>query len=113
MIVWLKKEDGSCARLVDRWKPRVHVCGETRDLLDLACEPYVPDSRLVEKFEKPGDRKKCRTLEIEVEDDQEAGKLARRIQRLGGYSKLRVYDVDVPAVQMYLYRKELFPLALV
>ncbi len=111
MIIWLKTNNGSCVRLVDFWKPRIHVCGETRDLLDLACQPYISDHRFVERFEKPGDTERSRTLEIEVDDDQAAKKLATIIQRLGSYSNLRIYDVDVPAVQMYLYRKGLFPLA--
>ena len=113
MIVWLKKQDGSCVRLVDDWKPRLHVCGQTRDLLDLACKPYVPNARFVEKFEKAGDRERTRSLEIEVRNDKEAGSLARRIQRLGNYSKFRLYDVDIPAAQMFLYHKDLFPLAFV
>ncbi len=113
MIVWLKRPDGSCVRLVDDWKPRIHVCGKTRDLLDLACKPYVSNARFAEKFEKAGDRERSRTLEIEVCNDKEAGSLARRIQRLGNYSKFRLYDIDIPAVQMYLYHKDLFPLAFV
>jgi DNA polymerase, archaea type len=113
MIVWLRKEDGSCVRLVDDWKPRVHVCGTPRDLLDLACKSYVPNSRFVEKFEKPGDRKKSRILEIGVNSEREAASLARKIQKQGSYAKFRLYDVDVPAPQMYLYQHELFPLALV
>ncbi len=113
MIVWLKKQDGSCVRLVDDWKSRLHVCGQTRDLLDLACKPYVPNARFVEKFEKAGDRERTRSLEIEVRNDKEAGSLARRIQWLGNYSKFRLYDVDIPAAQMFLYHKDLFPLAFV
>ncbi len=113
MVVWLKKEDGDCVRLVDPWKPRIHVCGDAQDLLRLSSEHFVPQSCFTEKFERPGDRGVSRCLEIEVDDDREAEKLAGRIQQHGGFSKLRIYDVDVPAVQMYLYCKDLFPLAFV
>ena len=113
MIVWLKKEDGSCVRLVDPWKPRIHVCGDAQDLLRLACEHFIPESCFTEKFERPGDCGVSRCLEIEVDDDREAEKLAGRILQHGLFSKLRIYDVDVPAVQMYLYSKDLFPLAFV
>ena len=113
MVVWLKKEDGSCVRLVDPWKPRIHVCGDAQDLLRLSSEHFVPQACFTEKFERPGDRGVSRILEIEVEDDREAEKLAGRIQQHGRFSKLRIYDVDVPAVQMYLYSKDLFPLAFV
>ncbi len=113
MIVWLKKLDGSCVRLVDEWKPRIHVCGEFRDLLDLVCTPYIANSRLVEKYEKPGDDRKSKVLEVPVSSDREAVVLAKRIQKEGKYSKFRLYDVDIPSVQVYLYHKDLFPLALV
>src|SRR2546428_2018377 len=113
MIVWLKKSDGSCIRLVDNWKPRIRVCGATRDLLDIACESYVPNARFIEKFERPGDRERTKTLQIEVNNDEEASSLARKIQRQGNNSRFRLYDVDIPAVQMYLYHKDLFPLAYV
>lgn len=113
MIVWLKKEDGSCVRLVDRWKPRIHVAGEIGDLLNLACKPFAAGSRFVEKFERAGDSLRSTVLELEVKSEREAVSLARRIQRYGNYSKFRLYDVDVPSTQTYLYAKNLFPLALV
>jgi len=99
MVVWLKKEDGSCVRLVDPWKPRIHVCGDAQDLLRLASEHFVPQSCWTEKFERPGDRGVSRTLEIEVDDDKEAEKLAGRIEKQGNFSKLRIYDVDIPPWQ--------------
>ncbi len=113
MIVWLKKPDGSCTRLVDEWTPRIHVSGELRDLLDLACKPYLSNSRLVERFEKPGDQKRTKVLEVRVTGENEAAILAGRIQREGNHSKFRLYDVDIPPAQTYLYHKDLFPLAFV
>src|SRR5437660_7336243 len=35
------------------------------------------------------------------------------IQRESNYSTFRLYDVDIPSPQTYLYQKDLFPLALV
>ncbi len=113
MVVWLKKADGSLVRLVDEWEPRIRVRGELRDLVDLASKPYVPNSRLVDRFEKPGLKEKSPTLEIRVASDREATRLARIIQRVGYDTKFRLYDVDVPSPQMYLYLHDLFPLALV
>src|SRR6266566_3222036 len=113
MVVWLKKPDGRCVRLIDRWKPKLHVGGNYRELVDLACKSYIEQCRFVDKFERAGDIEKTRVLEIEVETDDEAAKLANRIQREGKYSRFRLYDVDIPSPQVYLYRKDLFPLALV
>ncbi len=112
MVVWLKKPDGKCVRLVDEWKPRIHVAGEYRELLDLADRLYPANSWFIERYEKPGDGKRSRVLEVEVSGDREAVTLATRIQRQGNY-KFRLFDVDIPAPQMYLYQKDLFPLAFV
>jgi len=113
MVVWLKKPDGTCVRLTDRWKPRIHVGGDLHDLADLACKSYVKKCRFVDKYERAGDLDKSRVLEIEVENDREATNLANRIQRECNSSRFRIYDVDIPSPQVYLYEKDLFPLALV
>ncbi len=113
MVVWLKKTDGRCVRLVDRWKPRLHVGGNYRELVDLACKSYIEQCRFVDKFERADDLEKSRILEVEVESDGKAAKLANRIQREDNYSRFRLYDVDIPSPQVYLYQKDLFPLALV
>jgi DNA polymerase elongation subunit (family B) len=111
MVVWLKQPDGSCVRLVDTWKPRFHIGGAYDDLLNL--QPFIPTCRLVNKFEKPGDKERSKVLEVEVETESEAQALARQIFRYGGYSKYRLYDVDIPSTQTYLYHKNMFPLAFV
>ncbi len=112
MVVWLKKPDGGCVRLTDDWRPRMHVGGDYRDLVELACKSYIVKCRFAEKFERPGDLEKSRVLEVETDSDGEAAQLARRVQREGNY-KFRLYDVDIPAAQVYLYQKDLFPFALV
>src|SRR5437879_6700001 len=113
MVVWLKKPDGKCVRLTDSWKPRIHIGGNYRELIDLACKSYVENSIFVDKFERAGDIEKSRVLEVVVENDEEAAKLARRIQRESSYSNFRLYDVDIPSPQIYIYQKDMFLLALV
>ncbi len=112
MVVWLKKPDGNCVRLTDSWKPKMHVGGDYRELVDLACKSYIVNCRFVDKFEKAGDLEKSRVLEVDVDSDSEAAQLAKKIQRESNY-KFRLYDVDIPSPQVYLYHKNLFPLALV
>jgi len=111
MVIWLKQLDGSCVRLVDEWRPCIHIGGEIEDLLTL--QHFIPSCAFVGKFEKAGDKERGEVLEVEVDDEFEAQTLARHIFRHGGYSKYRLYDVDIPSPQMYLYRNDLFPLAFV
>jgi DNA polymerase elongation subunit (family B) len=111
MVIWLKQSDGSCVRLVDEWKPRIRIGGEVNDLLNL--QPFIPTCAFVEKFEKADDKARSKVLEVEVDSESEAQTLARQIFRYGGYLRYRLYDVDIPSTQMYLYRNNLFPLAFV
>jgi DNA polymerase, archaea type len=111
MIIWLKQRDGTAIRLTDKWKPRLHVGGDYRELVDLACKSYIENCWFIDKYERAGDLDKSRVLEIEVESDREAARLATRIQSEGHYSRFRLYDVDIPSPQVYLYEKDLFPLA--
>jgi len=115
MVIWLKKRDGECLRLVDEWAPRIHIAGNFTDLLDLAARPELRDRySFVDRYERPNDPSRSQVLEIKVSSDHEAKTLAQKIQRLAAYgSKYRPYDVDIPSSQMYLYQKALFPLAYV
>ena len=113
MIVWLKKQDGSCIRVVDKWTPKMHVGGDFGDLLNLGSQPFMNQCRFVEKFERPGDQSRSPVLEIEVRSEKEASSLASSVKKYGSHSKFRLYDVDVPFTQMYLYEQDLFPLAYV
>ncbi len=113
MVVWLKKKDGSAIRLADPWKPRISIGGEYRDLLDLADHPGIEKAHFVQKYEKAGDIAKSKVLEVEVENDAAATYLASKIQQADHESKYRFYNVDIPSAQIYLYEKNLFPLAYV
>ena len=114
MIVWLKSPDGSYRRLADSgWQPAVYVSAPLDDLLNLAYQPFIAGSKLIEKFVNPGDSKRTRVLKVDVKSETQAATLAKIIQRYGNYSKFRLFNVDVPFTQMYLYAKDLFPLALV
>ena len=113
MIVWLKCPDGACARIADRWKPTIYVSGNVEDLLDLSCQPFISACSFTQKFVRPGDLKRSTVLEVEVRNEAHAKALAKRVQLYGNYSKFRLYNVDVPFTQMYLYEKDLFPLAFV
>ena len=115
MVLWIKKRDGECVRLVDEWTPRIYIAGNFTDLLDLAALPELCDRcSFVERFERPSDQSRSKVLEIKVSSDREAIALAQKTQRFAAYgSKYRPYDVDIPSSQMYLYQKGLFPLAYV
>jgi DNA polymerase elongation subunit (family B) len=115
ITVWLIAENGERVRLVDTFTHRFYVSGSFSELSSLAEkikeDPRVESWRFVKKHADFMEAAWKKVLEIDVSDYQEASVLARKIVRSGRYEKFRLYNVDVPIAQAYLYDKEVFPLA--
>ncbi len=114
MVVWLKLEGGETRRLVDRWAPSIFVASDSRqDLADLE-KGRGRDfswSRRVMRYERATDRSESEVLELVVDDAKKLGPLAESVERSRPFGAYRLYNVDVPPEQMYLYENDLFPLA--
>src|SRR6267143_5207101 len=106
MVVWLKLED--------RWAPSIFVAYDSeRDLADLE-KGRGRDfswSRRVMKLERATDRSESEVLELVVDDAKKLAPLAESVERSRPFGAYRLYNVDVPPEQMYLYENDLFPLA--
>lgn len=112
MVVWLKLEGGGTRRLVDRWAPSLFVASDAQGLADL--ERGGRDfswSRRVARYERAGDQRESEVLELVVDDAKKLTPLAEGIERSRPFGECRLYNVDVPQEQMYLYENDLFPLA--
>jgi DNA polymerase elongation subunit (family B) len=114
MVVWLKLEGGETRRLVDRWAPSIFAASDNkRDLADLE-KGRGRDfswSRRVMKLERATDRGESEVLELVVDDAKKLAPLAESVERSRPFGAYRLYNVDVPPEQMYLYENDLFPLA--
>jgi len=114
MVVWLKLEDGETRRLVDRWAPSIFAASDSRrDLADLE-KGRGRDfswSRRVMKLERATDKSESEVLELVVDDAKKLAPLAESVERSRPFGTYRLYNVDVPPEQMYLYENDLFPLA--
>ncbi|HVB95614.1 MAG TPA: DNA polymerase domain-containing protein [Nitrososphaerales archaeon] len=114
MVVWLKLEGGETRRLVDRWTPSIFVASDSKqDLADLE-KGKGRDfswSRRVMKLERATDRSESEVLELVVDDAKKLAPLAESVERSRPFGAYRLYNVDVPPEQMYLYENDLFPLA--
>jgi DNA polymerase elongation subunit (family B) len=118
MVVWVKTEEGPCLRLVDRWTPSFYVSApNAEDLTRLKW--YLPRDDVVqkyvfaEKFVKLQDNERSEVLMITTPDTASLRSLANFIWRLGDYGKYRLWNIDIPPSQTYLYDKGIFPLAYV
>jgi DNA polymerase, archaea type len=115
MTFWLKQEDGSCRSLVDPWRPSFYVGGDRPDMEILSRSLYAVDPdvecEVVERFERLQDPSKSEVLRVSVPTTREYREILNNLPKLGGYSKYRVYNADLPPEQFFLYERNLFPLA--
>jgi DNA polymerase, archaea type len=116
MVIWIKGEDGTVRRFVDGWAPALFVASKSpSDLSSLAesseIESYVAGSNMVSKYESIIDQQRSDVLELKVRDALKLPLLASIVERSKPFGHNRLYNVDVPPAQSYLYEKELFPLA--
>ncbi len=114
MVVWLKLEDGRTARLTDRWAPSMYVAAD--DMADLAMPLEIVGSELawtreVMKYERVTDARESRVVEARLKDAKRIEQVASRIESMGPFGTFRLYNVDVPPNQSYLYERDIFPLA--
>ncbi|HYB76336.1 MAG TPA: DNA polymerase domain-containing protein, partial [Nitrososphaerales archaeon] len=114
MIVWFKTEDGRAMRLVDSWSPSIFIAADS--LADLKAPLKIMDSELVwsrpaRMFEKVTDTEMSDVMEAKIRDATKVQQVAGRIERLGPFGAYRLYNVDVPPSQSYLYERGIFPLA--
>jgi DNA polymerase elongation subunit (family B) len=115
VTVWIITETGERVRLVDKFTRRIYVAGSFSDLKKLTEKirnsRSVAGFRFVEKFADFMEAKRKKVLEIDMTDYERTSFFARKVLRLGGYERFKLYNVDVPVSQAYLYDKDVFPLA--
>ena len=118
IAVWIKTEEGRCLRFVDRWSPSFYVSAPSEeDLTRLSW--YLPRDDIdvkyefEDKFVRLQDSESSKVLRVTVPNADSLKSLAGMIWRLGDYGKYRLWNVDIPLSQMYLYDRDLFPLAYV
>ena len=114
MVVWVKCEDGEAVRLTDRWSPSIFIGTDNKADFDVPLHTLRNDfvwTRTVQKRERVTDAGTSPVVEARLKDAKKAQQVAGRIERLGPFGTFRLYNVDVPPGQSYLYERDLFPLA--
>ena len=116
IAVWIKTEEGRCLKVVDEWSPSFYVSAPSeKDLIKLTW--YLPKNDIpveydfVEKFIRLQDSERSKVLKVTVPDDASLKSISRTIWQLGDYGKYRLWNLDIPLSQLYLYDKDFFPLA--
>ncbi len=124
MIIWIKeKHNNNIVRVKDEeWKHSIYVASDIKaDLTSLLRYIHNNDKTMklvscyefTNKYERITDNQKSEVLRLELSDSTKTTTLARSIERFGNvFGKYRLYNVDLPPAQAYLYEHNLFPLAL-
>ncbi|MFA5364665.1 MAG: DNA polymerase domain-containing protein [Candidatus Bathyarchaeia archaeon] len=116
MNVWIICEDGKRIRLVDNFKPRFYVstkAGTLTELHSFISKLPVDSFQFVPKYVDPTNWSETIVLEVAVTNYQKIPYLVRKILEAGKYLKYQVYNSDLTSSQLYLYERDMFPLAFV
>jgi DNA polymerase I len=115
MNVWIITEDDKRLHLRDEFKPTIYVSDKKKSLNSLfyrlLSDGDVDSCRFVEKYASPTASRKSRVLEVVLKDYRKRSFVVRRVLRAGRYLRYRVHNCDLRPAQVYLYERDLFPLA--
>ena len=115
IILWIKDADRKTYRIEKEWSPSLYVTSNNqakleRILSNTIIKPLVKRFSLVHRFEKASDLRKSRVLKITVKNSQSLVTVAKKIEQSEPYGIYRLYNVDIPPEQTYLYENDLFVL---
>lgn len=117
MTVWIISETGERHRFTDAFKPKIYISGKQEDIERLASRLFssrtVTSWQFAYKYADARDTEKSKVLEVELDDCRNIPSFTRTILEMGSYSKYQVHNCDLHSDQLYLYAKDVFPLALV
>ncbi len=114
IILWIKNNK-KLHRIEKQWTPSLYVASNSKSKLErlktnYTIKPFVKQFIRTNKIEQVSDREKSSVLQITVKKSNELVKLAKIIEKLDRFGVYRLYNVDVPPEQTYLYENELYPL---
>src|SRR5947209_4341894 len=112
IVLWIKNK--KMFRIEKEWTPSLYVSSNQYKLDNLlenskifSLIKYV---QWVDKIEKVSDLSASKVLKLTVKNSFDLIRLAKTIEETDSFGVYRLYNVDVPAEQTYLYEKDLYPL---
>ena len=117
MNVWIITENGQRIHLRDKFKPKIYVSDKEKQLNSLFYKLFsdgsVDSCRFVQKYASPTASEKTKVLEVVLNYYRKTSALVRRVLQAGRYLRYGVHNCDLKPSQVYLYERNLFPLAFV
>jgi len=113
IILWIKNK--KIHRLEKRWTPSLYVASDTRYHLDRLGKnseiiSLIKKSIWVNKIEKISDLEESKILKFTVKNSSDILKLGKIIDAFDKFGIYRLYNVDIPPAQTFMYEHDLFPL---
>ncbi|WGM88664.1 MAG: DNA polymerase domain-containing protein [Candidatus Bathyarchaeum tardum] len=116
MNVWIICENGKRIKLVDTFKPRFYVSSKEaslNELQNLVSKLPIDSSRFVPKHVDHTNWAESLVQEVTVTNYQKIPLLVRKILEAGKYLRYQVHNSDLSPSQLYMFERDLFPLAFV
>jgi len=113
IVLWIRNK--KTYRLEIQWTPSLYVASDTRYKLNLLPKnpriiPLIKKYKWVNKIEKVSDLKESKVLKLTVKNCSNLTLLGKTIEELDRFGVYRLYNVDVPPAQSFMYENDLFPL---
>lgn len=115
VILWIKDTNGNTHRIEQNWSPSLYVASDNLSKLEriihnTMVKPFVKNISWVKRFERVSDITKSKVLKITVRDSSKLVTVSKKIEQSEPYGVYRLYNVDVPPEQIYLYENDLIVL---
>jgi DNA polymerase-2 len=113
IILWIKNK--KTYRIEKQWTPSLYVASDTRYHLkrlekNSKIIPLLKNHTWVNRIEKVSDKKESKVLKFTVKHSSDLLKLGKVIESLDKFGIYRLYNVDVPPSQTFMYENDLVPL---
>jgi DNA polymerase-2 len=113
IILWIKNK--KIHRLEKQWTPCLYVASDTRYKLDKLRKnseitSLIKKYEWINKIEKVSDLKESCVLKFTVKKSSNLLHLGKTIEKLDKFGVYRLYNVDIPPAQSFMYEYDLFPL---
>ncbi|HXT84789.1 MAG TPA: DNA polymerase domain-containing protein [Verrucomicrobiae bacterium] len=116
IILWIKELDGKVKRLEHPWSPSIYVVSDSKsELISLLnnnnINSFIKEYEFVNSLKYSLDTSKV--LKISLKDSSLILNLAKNIENLcKKFEHYRLYNIDIPSEQSFLYEKDIYPLGL-
>ena len=113
IILWIKNK--TIHRFEKQWTPSLYVASDTRYQLNKLnknskINSLIKNYKWVKKTEKVSDIDESKVLKFTVKKFSDLIRLGKTIEELDKFGVYRLYNVDVPPAQTFMYEHDLFPL---